>query len=120
MALPPTLFPRSPPLPGPKHSISVPFSAGIAVTLSVDEKEVALTPNPVPDVAVKALPGPQLKEVVPLCNRGHALLLPTLQVVSIVLSPPTVHLKVKVLPGQLGGAAVNCPVALSAWRQANF
>ena len=45
---------------GPKHSTSVPFSAEVAVPLSVDEKEVALVPNPVTGVAVKALPDPQV------------------------------------------------------------
>ena len=33
---------------------------------------------------------------------------PTLQVVIPFLSPVTVHLKMKVSPGQVGGAAVNC------------
>lgn len=68
MMVSPTLFPRSAVVPGPKHSISVPSSSGVAVTISNDEKEVALVPNPVPGVAVKTFPGPQLKEVVPLCN----------------------------------------------------
>ena len=45
---------------GPKHSTSVPFSAGVAVPLRVDEKEVPLVPNPVPDVTMKGLPGPQV------------------------------------------------------------
>ena len=56
----PTLFPTSLEKAGPKHSTRVPFSAGIAVPLSVDEKEVALVvPKPVPDVVVKTLPDPQ-------------------------------------------------------------
>ena len=103
---PGSLLPRS----GPKHSTSVPFSVGFAVPLSVDKKEVAPVPNPVPDVAVKA---PQVTvEVVGLCGRLHSslVLLPTLQVVNPLLSPVTVQLKVKVPPGQVGGAAVNCPV----------
>ena len=60
-------------MPGPKHSISVPSSSGVAVTLSVDENEVALVPNPVPDVAMKAFPtGPQIEMTLELlCNRGH-------------------------------------------------
>ena len=61
----PTLSPRSPLVPGPKHSISVPSNSGVAVAFSVDEKEAAFVPNPGPDVAVK---GPQFKEVYPLCN----------------------------------------------------
>ena len=90
-----------------KHSTSVPLSVGVAVAVSVDEKEVAsITPNPVPVVAVKphAVVGPAV-----LCARIHELLPPTLQVVIPFLSPLTVHLKVKVSPGQVGGAAVNCP-----------
>jgi len=123
MALPPTLFPRSPPLPGPKHSISVPFSAGVAVTFSVDEKEVAAVPNPVSAVAMKTLPGPQVEVTLELlCIRGHTLLPFTLQVVTIVLSPPTVHLKVMVSPGQAGGAALNCPAAaaIDKWKAVVF
>jgi len=37
-----------------------------------------------------------------------------------VLSPPTVHLKVMVSPGQVGGDAVNCPATLSADNQLNY
>lgn len=83
------------------------------MTLSDDKKGAVFVPNPVTDFAVKALLGPQLKEVVPLCTRGHSLLPPTLQVVCMVLSPPTIHLKLMVPPGQVGGAAVNCPAAAS-------
>ena len=101
-------------LSGPKHSNSVPFSAGVAVPLNVDENKVAsLIPNPVPGLAVKALPTPQIEEDIPLCTRGHSLLLPTLQMVTPLLSPVTAHWKVKVTPGQVGGAAVNCPTASS-------
>ena len=90
-----------------KHSISVPSSVGVAVAVSVDEKEVAfITPNPVTGVAVKPH-GDTLPAVV--CARIHELLPPTLQVVCPFLSPVTVHLKVKVSSGQVGGAAVNCP-----------
>ena len=61
---------------------------------------------------MKVLPGPQL-DVVPavLCVRGHSLVPPTLQMVIPFMSPVTVHLKVKVSPGQVGGGAVNCPAA---------
>ena len=104
------LFPGSILLAGPKHSTSVPFSAGFAVPLSVDEKEVALVPNPVPVVTVKGLPDPQeLGSSAVLCTREHSLLPFTLQMVIPSLSPVTVHLKVKVPPGQVGGGAVSCP-----------
>ena len=93
-----------------KHSISVPFSEGVAVAVSVDEKEVAFVPgpNPVPGVAVKT--GPHVDTPAPLCARIHELLPPTLQVVCPFLSPVTVHLNVRVSPRQVGGAAVNCAV----------
>ena len=112
MALIPTLFPGSSLVAGPKHSTSVPFSSGVAVPLSVDVKEVALVPNPVPGVAVKALflpIGPQESLPVDTCAREHQLLLPfTFQMVTPFLSP-TVQVNVKVSPGQVGGAAVKCP-----------
>ena len=117
----PTMFPGSLARFGPKLSTSVPFSAEVAVPLSVDEKEVAVVPNSAPDVALKALPAPHV-DVTPavLCARKHSLLLPTLQIVTPLLSPVTVHLKVKVPPGQVGGAAVNCPATSpgekSAWK----
>ena len=88
---------------------SVPFSCEVAVPLSVDEKEVALVPNPVPDLAVKTPRGPQMEEDVDLCTRVHSLLPFTLQMVIPFLSPVTLHLKVKVSSGQVGGAAVSCP-----------
>ena len=82
---------------GPKHSISVPFSVVVAVPFSVDEKELALVPKPVPVVTVKALPDPQGLEVpAVLCNRAQAILPFTLQMVIPLTSPPTVHLKVKI------------------------
>ena len=56
------LFPGSTLLAGPKHSTSVPFITGVAVPLSVDVKEVALVPNPIPDLAVKLSLGPQIEE----------------------------------------------------------
>ena len=109
------MFPVSLDNTGPKHSTSVPFSVGIAVPLRVDEKEVApVIPNPVPAVTAKGLVDPQGAEALAvLCVRGQSLLPPTLQMVTPFLSPVTVHLKVKVSPGQVGGAAVNCPVTTS-------
>ena len=111
--MPPTLFLASLDKAGPKHSTSVPFSARVAVPLSVEKKEVALVPNPVRGVAVKVLSGPQV-DVAPavLCDRIHSLLPPTLQIVTPSLFPVTVHLKVKVSPGQVGGAGMNCPATL--------
>ena len=106
------MFPASLEKVGPKHSTSVPFSVRVAVPLSVDEKEVALVSNPVPVLAVKALPaGPQV-DVAPtvLCDRRHSLLPFTLQMVTPFMTPVTVHLKVKVLPGQVGGAAMSCAI----------
>ena len=108
------MFPGSTLLAGPKHSTNVPFSTGVAVPLNVDVKEVALVPNPTPDLAMKALLAPQTEEEVDLCTRVHSLLPPTLQVVKPFMSPLTVHLKVKVSPGQVGGAAMNCPITSSA------
>ena len=105
-----TLFRWSTLLAGPKHSTRVPFSAEVAVPFSVDVKEVALVPNPVPGQALNTFFGPQIgEEVFDVCDRGHSLLPPTFQVVNPLLSPVTLHLKVKVSPGQVGGAAVNCP-----------
>ena len=103
------MFPASLEKPGQKHSTSVPFSARVAVPLSVEVKEVALVPNPVSVVIVKGLPDPQgLGSSAVLCTSEHSLLPPTLQMVIPFLSPVTVHLKEKVSPGQVGGAAVNC------------
>ena len=112
-ALLPTLFPGCTLLAGPKHSTSVLFSLGLALPLSVDEKEVTLVPNPVPDLAVKTSRGPQMEEDVDLCTRVHSLLPFTLQMVIPFLSPVTVHLKAKVSPGQVGGATVSCPATSS-------
>ena len=90
-----------------KHSTSVPFSEGVAVPLSLDEKKVAsITPNPVPVVAVK----PHVDTPAVVCTRTHELLPPTLHLVSPLLFPVTLHLKVKVSSGQVGGGAVSCPV----------
>ena len=114
MVLLPTLFPGSRVALGPKHSTSLPSSAGVSVVLSVDVKEVALVPNPAPGVAVKASflsLGPQFSVDVERCARVQRLLLPpTLQMV--VPLPFTVHLKVMVPPGQVGGAGMNCPATL--------
>ena len=99
---------------GPKHSTSVLSSAEVAVPFSVDEKEVALVPNSGPAVAVKGLLVPQVWESCVLCNKVHSLPPPTLQMVTPFLSPAIVHLKVKESPGQVGGAAVNCPVTSPA------
>ena len=112
MVLLPTLFPESKVAAGPKHSTSVPFSTGAAVALSVDVKG-PLVPNPLSGVAVKAsLPslGPQVSVPVDICARIHRLLL-LLTLQRVVPFPVTVHLKVKVSPGQVGGGTVNCPAA---------
>ena len=110
MVLLPTLFPESKVEAGPKHSTSVPSSTGSAVALSVDVKG-PFAPNPVSDIAVKArLPSlvSQVTVAVGICVRVQKLLLLfTLQRVNPL--PVTVHLKVKVSPGQVGGAAVSCP-----------
>ena len=114
----PTMFSGPLARSGPKHSTSVPFSAGVAVPLSVDVKEVALVvPNPVPVVKLKGLPDPHGPGTLAvLCSSEHSLLPPpTLQMVTPFLSPVAVHLKVKVSPGQVGGAALNCP-ATSGWQ----
>ena len=113
MVLPFTLFLGSTLLAGPKHSTSVPSSEMFAVKLSVDVKEELLfDPKPVPDVAVNTSSAPQIEEEVILCTRLQLLLPFTLQIVIPFISPATVHLKVKVSPGQVGGAAVNCPATL--------
>ena len=113
----PTMFPASLRRSGPKHSTSVSSIAEVAVPLSIDEKEVPLVPNPVAPIAVKALPGPQV-DVVPavVCDSRHSLLPPTLQRVTPFLSPVTVHLKVKLSPGQVEGGALNCAVTLPGER----
>ena len=89
--------------------------------LSVDEKEVALVPNSVPDVAVKAPPAPHVDEApAVLCARVHSLLPPTLQMVIPFLSPLTVHPKVKVSPGQVGRGALNCADASPVGEHSTF
>ena len=106
----PTLFSVSLEKAGPKHSTRVPFSTGTAVPLSVDVKKVALVPNPDSVVTVKGLLVPQGPGALAvLCSSVHSLIPPTLQIVIPFLFPVTVHLKVKVSPGQVGGGAVSCP-----------
>ena len=104
------MFPGSTLLAGPKHSTSISSSASVAVSLSVDEKEVAfVVPNPVPGVALKLLFGPQVAVEVDIRGRVHRLRLPpTLQIVTPLI-PPTLHAKEKVSPGQVGRGAMNCP-----------
>ena len=111
------MFPASLEKAGPKHSTSVPFSSGVALPLSVDEKEVALVPNSVPVVTVKGVPDcPQgTGSLAVLCTRKHSLLPFTLQMVIPFLSPVTVHLRVKVSPGQVGGGAVSCAATSPGW-----
>jgi len=109
MKLLPILFPAFLDKSGPKHSTSVPLNEVVAAPLSVDEKEVAIVPKPVPGLALRALSGPHVEMAsAVLCARIHSLLPATLQMVTPLMSPVTVHLKVKVSPGQVGGAAVNC------------
>ena len=107
------MFPVSTLLAGPKHSTSVPFRVGVAIPLSVDVKEVALAPKPVPGRDVKVSLGPQTAGYVDVCTRLHSSIPATFHVVTLFKSPPTVHLKVNGSPGQVGGAAVNCPVTSS-------
>ena len=106
------LFPGCKLLAGPKHSTSIPSRAGVAMPLSVEEKEVAFVPGPKPvlALAVRVLFGPQICVEFELCTKIHGLLPFTLQVVSPLMSPPTVHLKVKVSPGQVGGGPVKVPI----------
>ena len=113
------MFPGFTLLAGPKHSTSVPFSAGSAVPLSVDVKVGPFVPNPAPGVALKALPGPQIEENLYLCSRAHALRLSlsTLQVVTPFSSPVTVQVKVKVSSVQVGGAGVNSPATSPGGEQ---
>ena len=76
--------------------------------LSVDEKKVVLVANPVPGFAVKTPPGPHVDmEPTVLCGSKHSLLPFTLQMVTPFLFPVTVHLKVKVSPGQIGRGEMN-------------
>ena len=112
--LSPTRFPGSL-LKSGKHWTLVPSRAKVAVPLRVAVKDVTLSPNPVPATAMKALPGPHEEEAPALLwNKGQSLVpLPTLQMVNPFMSPSTVQVKVKVSPGQVGGAAVNCPVTSS-------
>ena len=89
----------------------MPFSVSSAIPLNVDMKEVALVPNPVPEAAIKGLPDPQgAGACVVLCVRMHSS--PTFQRVIPLMSPVTLHVKVKVSPGQVRGGAMNCPKTL--------
>ena len=97
-------------VPGPKHSTSVPFSVKVAVPLSVDVNKGPFVPNPFPGLAVKASSGPHMVGLscVDSCNRTHSLLPFTLQMVIRLMSPTTVHSKVKTFSGHVAGAVVNC------------
>lgn len=94
------------------HSTSFPSSARVAVPLSDDEKEVSLVFS---NMAVK----PIQSEVtlVCACNRVQLLLPPhSLQKVTPPAPPAppsTVHPKVMLSQGHLGGGAVNCPATSS-------
>ena len=90
------LFPGCKLLAGPKHSTSIPSRAGVAMPLSVEEKEVAFVPGPKPvlALAVRVLFGPQICVEFELCTRPHSLLLFTLQMVIPLLPPVTLHVKV--------------------------
>ena len=116
-----TLFPGCTLVAGPKHSTSVPYNAWVAVPLNVDVKEVVLVPGTkrLSGLAVKAPLAPQTVEEVDLCSSPHSLFPPTLQMVTPFKSPVTVHLKVKVSPEHVGGAAVNCPATSAAWKTHN-
>ena len=94
-----------------KHWTLVPSSAEVAVPLKVAVKDVTFVPNPAPAAAMKVFPGPHVEEApASLCPRKQSLTpLPTLQTVTPLMSPSTVQVKVKVSPGQVGGAGVNCP-----------
>ena len=115
MVLLPTKFPAAVELTGPKHSTSTPRSVVTAVVLSIDVNRVAFgSPNPATGVAVKAMfngpLGPQLAVPADKCASVHTLIEPpTLQRVVPVVSPVTLQVKVKVSPGQVEGAGVNCP-----------
>ena len=76
-------------------------------------------PNSDPDVAVNAAPHVDEAPAV-LCARVHSLLPFTFQMVIPFLSPVTVHPKLKVLPGQVGGAALNCADASPAGEHHRF
>ena len=118
MVLSPTLFPGAVEAAGPKHSTSMPFSVSAAVVLSVDVNKGPTVPNPAAPWAVKTLSGPQTAlPPADICPRVQKVsLLFTLQSVVPLKLPLTVHLKVMVASGQVGGAAVNCPITLPAWR----
>ena len=109
--LSPTLLLTSLDKSGPKHSTSVPCNSGVAVPLSVDKKRLAfVVPKPVLAAAMKTLPGPHVDVASgEVCARIHSLLPFTLQMVIPFLFPVTLHVKVKVPLGQVGGGGVSCP-----------
>ena len=108
---------------GPKHSTSVPSSGRVAIPVSVDVNDVALVPgpNPIPGLAVNSLFGPHCTLPATICDKGHSKVPPTftLQMVTPFLLPKTVHLKVKGSPGQVGEAAMNCPLTSPAYVYRN-
>ena len=111
MVLFPTMFPAFRLGAGPKHSTSVPSSAGIIVPLNVDVQEIAGCENTARPTSIGVT-------WITICNRVHrSLPLPTFQMVTPVMSPPTVHLKLMVPLGQVGGGAVNCPAASPGNKQ---
>lgn len=58
----PTMFPGCTLLSGPKHSNSILSILELAVPFRDEENEGPLVPNPIPDLAVKSLSGPQTDE----------------------------------------------------------
>ena len=101
MVLSPTMFPGK---VGPKHSTNVPFSAGDAVALNVVGKKLALVFS---NMAVKSLQAEV--RLVSRCNRIQLLIPPSSLQKVTPLSPATVHSKVMVSKGQVGGGGMNCP-----------
>ena len=110
----PTLLLTSLEKSGPKHSTSVPCNSGVAVPLSVDKKRLAfVVPKPVLAAAMKTPPGPHVDVASGVvCARIHSLLPFTLQMVIPFLFPVTIHVRVKVSPGQVGGSGMCCPATL--------
>ena len=109
--LSPTLLLTSLEKSGPKHSTSVPCNSGVEVLLSVDKKRLAfVVPKPVLAAAMKTPLGPHVDVAsAVVCARIHSLLPFNLQMVIPFLFPVTVHVKVKVPPGQVTGGGVSCP-----------
>lgn len=106
MVLSPTMVPGK---AGPKHSTNVAFSAGDAVALNVVGKKLVLVFS---NMAVKTLQTEVT--LVSRCNRIQLVLPPSsLQKVTPLVSPATVHSKVMVSKGQVGGGGMNCPTTSS-------